>query len=270
VYSASPAQRRAGGGRTDRAEDAGRVPALAVVMAGVAPGELGPGLVAGDIGGEHGLPRSAERLAFGEDRRDQHGRGMAAQRGDIVIVERVPGGAVDPRRLGCGRPLAGEVQSRLAAHRAQRPAQQLGCRVMSAGDHRRDRVDKADSRDICGAFGQPLEGEIGNKTAEILGQRHDDPPLIHFEPALCAGSRRAPNPGSSQPFNSAAGSEFFVSIHRDFKKALKHNWLTAALRGIRQGKIGARQRNGRGIWRPSRCRKLMTASVPLPLGHNCV
>src|SRR6266850_2287609 len=30
----------------------------------IPPGELGPGLVAGDIGGEHGTPRGAERLAF--------------------------------------------------------------------------------------------------------------------------------------------------------------------------------------------------------------
>jgi len=78
-------------------------------MAGVAPGELGPGLVAGDIGGEHVAAGGAERFALGQDRRDQHGRRMTAQRGHIVVVERMPGGAVDPRGFRCWALLAGEV-----------------------------------------------------------------------------------------------------------------------------------------------------------------
>jgi hypothetical protein len=54
------------------------MPPLAVMMAGVAPGELGPGLVAG----EHVAPRGAKRLALGEDRRNQNGARIAAQRND--------------------------------------------------------------------------------------------------------------------------------------------------------------------------------------------
>jgi len=163
-------------------------------MAGVAPGELGPGLVAGDIGGEHRTSRGAERLSFGEDRRDQHGRRMAAQRGDVVIVERVPGGAVDPCGLGCWRPLAGEVQSRLAARRVERLAQQLRCGVMGTGDHRRDRVDKANACDIGRPLGQPLERDLRDKAAKILGQRHGGPPEFrsshHYAPVL--GQRLSP------------------------------------------------------------------------------
>src|SRR5271166_4462718 len=105
------------------------MPTFAVMVAGVAPGELGPGLVARDVGGEHGAPRGAVRLALGDDRWDEHGARMPPQRGDIVIVERVPGGAVDPRCLGCGGPLAGEVQARLAARRVPSLAQQLRRRV---------------------------------------------------------------------------------------------------------------------------------------------
>src|SRR5881275_3277040 len=71
------AQIGAGSAGTDRAEDAGRVPALPVVMAGVAARQLGPTLVAGDIGGEHLAAAEAEHLGLCDDRRHQHGRDMA-------------------------------------------------------------------------------------------------------------------------------------------------------------------------------------------------
>ena len=75
------------------------------MMAGVAAGQRGPGLVAYDIGREHLAAAGVQRFGLGEDCRQQYGRDMAAA-ADIVLVECVPGGAVDPRRLGRGRALA--------------------------------------------------------------------------------------------------------------------------------------------------------------------
>ncbi len=166
------AQQGASRRRADRAENAGRMPALAVMVAGIACGELGPGFVAGDIGREHVAARGAERLALGEDRRHHHGARMAAQRGDIVVIERMPGGAVDPCRLRRRRALAGEIQCRLAAGGRQRAAQQLGCRVLRPGDHRGDAIGKADARHLDRLGRQPLERKLRDKAAEILGQRH--------------------------------------------------------------------------------------------------
>jgi len=120
--------------------------------------------------------RGADRLPFGEDRRDEHSARMAAQRRDIVIVERMPGGAVDPRRLGRLTPLAAEVQGGFAICGPQRLAQELRRRVTGARDHRRDAIDKPDPGDIDCLSGQPLEGDIRDETAEVLSQRHQFSP----------------------------------------------------------------------------------------------
>ena len=73
LLGVEPAQRGASSAGADRTENAGRVPALDVMMAGVAARQLGPGLVAGDIGGEHLLATETQRLRLGQDRRHQHG-----------------------------------------------------------------------------------------------------------------------------------------------------------------------------------------------------
>jgi hypothetical protein len=99
--SRQASRRRAGGGRADRAEDARGVPPLEVMMAGVPPGELAPHLVAGGVGPEHVTARGVEGLAFGQDRRDQHGARVPAER-DIVVIERVRSRSVDPRGPGAG------------------------------------------------------------------------------------------------------------------------------------------------------------------------
>ena len=85
----------AGRGRADRAVQAGRMPALLVQQAGIAAEQLGPGFVAGDIGDDHVGAGGAERFGLGQDRRHQHGAGMAAQ-SHVVVVERMRRGAVDP------------------------------------------------------------------------------------------------------------------------------------------------------------------------------
>ena len=170
-----PAQIGAGRAGADRAKDAGRVPALAVMVAGVAARQLGPALVAGDIGGEHLAPAEAQRLGFGEDRWHQHGRDMAAA-ADIVVVERVAGGAVDPGRFRRGGGLAGEIEARSPGRRLQPLAQQLRRRVVGTGDHRRDCVDKAGTGDLDRLRRQLLERQIRGKPAEFLRQCHGDPP----------------------------------------------------------------------------------------------
>ena len=120
------AQRGAGGARSDRAENAGRVPALGVMVAGIAARQLGPGLVTGDIGREHLAPAEPQGLGFGEDRRHQHGRDVAAA-ADIVVIERMAGGAVDPRRFRRGGALAREIQAGRSPRRAGARPRRSSC-----------------------------------------------------------------------------------------------------------------------------------------------
>jgi hypothetical protein len=82
---------------------------------------------------------------------------MAAHR-DIVVIERMRRGTVDPRRLGCRRGLAGEVQRRRARRRVERLFKQLRRVVARTGDHRRDRIDKARAGDLDRLWRQILEG----------------------------------------------------------------------------------------------------------------
>ncbi len=142
-----------------------------MMMAGVAARQLGPNLIAGDIGGEHLAAAKSQGFCLGQDRREQHRRDMAAA-ADIVVVERVAGGAVDPGRFGRGRPLAGKIEAGRAGHRRQPLAQQLRRRVVRAGDHRRDRVDDAGAGGLDRRGGQFFEAEAGDEPAEFLGQRH--------------------------------------------------------------------------------------------------
>ena len=82
------------GRRGQRAVDAGGMPAALVQVAFLAQRELRPDLEADDVGGDHVLPARSERFAFGEEGRDEDRAAVAA---GIVVIERVGGGAVDPR-----------------------------------------------------------------------------------------------------------------------------------------------------------------------------
>jgi hypothetical protein len=91
---------------------------------------------------------------------------------DIVVVERVPGGAVDPRRLGRGCAIAREIEAGRAWHGRQPSPQQLRSGIVRAGDHRRDRVDDTGAGDLDRLRRQALKRQAGDKPAEFLGQRH--------------------------------------------------------------------------------------------------
>src|SRR5689334_20401555 len=95
---------------------------------------------------------------------------------DIIIVERVPGGAVDPRRFRRGRSLAGEIEAGRASRRREPLAQELRRIVIRAGDHRRDRVDDAGAGGLDYLRRQVLKAQIGDKPTEILGQWHGGSP----------------------------------------------------------------------------------------------
>ncbi len=110
--------------RADRAIQPGRMPALLVQKPRIPPEQLGPGLIPGDIGGDHVRARGAQMLRLRQDGRDQHRAGMAAQR-HVVIVQRMRRGAVDPGGLR-GRGLArAERQCGRSVARCQRLAS--GC-----------------------------------------------------------------------------------------------------------------------------------------------
>ena len=136
------AQRGAGRGRADGAEDARGVPALLVVLVGIAALQVGPHLVARDVGRRHLRAARLQRLALRQDGRHQHRARMAAQR-HIVVVERVRGRAVDPGRLRRRHALAHQVEAGVSRRRRQRLQQDPRRVLDAAGDHGADAVGKA-------------------------------------------------------------------------------------------------------------------------------
>jgi hypothetical protein len=95
---------------------------------------------------------------------------MTAQR-DVVVVQRMGGGAVDPGRVWGRAALGGEVQRRLpGAAVAQRLAQDLHRGLHAAGDHGADAVDEPGARDLQGRLRHLLELEIRDEAAKRLGE----------------------------------------------------------------------------------------------------
>ena len=93
-----PAQHCGGRGGGHRTEHGTGVPALAVMLVLVARDQLGPHLVARDIGRDHGLAVGTAFLRLRQDRGHQHGAGMAAERG-VVEIEHVRGDRVEHRAV---------------------------------------------------------------------------------------------------------------------------------------------------------------------------
>ena len=91
---------------------------------------------------------------------------------DIIVIERVAGGAIDPGRLRRGAALAGKIEAGAARSRSKPLAQELRRRVVGAGNHRRNRIDKAGAGDLDRLLRQPLESQARDKAPEFLGQRH--------------------------------------------------------------------------------------------------
>ena len=67
----------------------------------VAPDQLGPDFITHEICPHDLRAGSAQRLAFGHQRRNEHRARMSGER-DIVIVQRVRGSTVDERGIGSG------------------------------------------------------------------------------------------------------------------------------------------------------------------------
>ncbi len=164
-----PAQRCARCGRRDGAEDAGRVPALLVVLSSVAADKLGPDLEAGNIGRRQPRAADAEGLAFRQDRRHQHRARMAAQR-HVVVVEGMRGGGVDQRCVRRGDALTRQVQAGVARRGRQHLAQDLRRLLHAARDHGADAVGKtgADHGERRRRHG--IEAHLGYEAGERAGQ----------------------------------------------------------------------------------------------------
>ena len=77
------------------------MPAFLVQRIRLAVDQLGPDLVAGDVSGDHRLAVGGDLLGFGQDRRNQHGAGMAVEPG-VVVIERMRGRAINQREIGRG------------------------------------------------------------------------------------------------------------------------------------------------------------------------
>ncbi len=107
----------------------------------LATDQLRPGLVARDIGGHHVTARHVERLGFGQDGRNENRAGMAAQR-NIIEIERMGRGAVDPGRLRSVGLLLAEIQRGVAGTGIENLAQNAGRLLLTACDHDADTVDE--------------------------------------------------------------------------------------------------------------------------------
>ncbi len=161
------AQIGAGGGRGDRAEHRRRVPALAVIGILVALDQMGPHLVARDIGGDGIAPARAQRLGLGEDGGNEDDAGMAGE-GDIVIVEGMAGDRVGERRLRGGRAFGAEIKARLAgpAACAKRFPHDARDRLVDAGEHHRDAIGDAGAHHVQRRLGQRLVAQFRDEATE--------------------------------------------------------------------------------------------------------
>ncbi len=161
-----PAQMGTGGGGRDGAEDPGRVPALAVMVTAFPARQLRPDLVAGDERHHHVAAGRIQRFRLGEDRGDQHGAGVAAQ-GNVVVVQRMGGDAVDPGRIGGAGGLLAEIQRGRTRRGLQHLLQQPGRLLLPPGEHHADAVDETGPRDRGGLLGHAVGRQVGHELAEV-------------------------------------------------------------------------------------------------------
>ena len=133
----------------------------------VAADQLGPGLVAGDVGDQHVRVARAEDLGFRHDRKHEHGGRVAAQgQGDVVIVERMRRRPVVPSRLRSRALLATEVKGRRAVSRRQDVLEDLRAGFRAAGNHRADAVDEARAGDADRFVRYPVRRQIHDEPAK--------------------------------------------------------------------------------------------------------
>ena len=188
LFGVQTAQAGAGRRGADGTVEAGGVPALLVQQAAVATEQLRPGFVAGDVGDDHVGARGVQGFGLGQDGGDQHGAGMAAQ-ADVVVVERVGGGAVDPGGLGGGALLCAEGEGGGAVGGRQHLLHDAHAILAAAGDHGADAVDEAEARDADGVLRQAVRREVGDELAERLCQRHGVSFPVAGQGAASSGSR---------------------------------------------------------------------------------
>jgi hypothetical protein len=94
---------RAGSRHGKHAYRRGRMPPLLRMARIHAAPDGGSGLVAGGVGEQQFPAAGAVRLGGGDERRNHYRRHVTAHAlGGVVVVERMRGGAVDPRRFGGG------------------------------------------------------------------------------------------------------------------------------------------------------------------------
>jgi len=91
------------------------------------------------------------------------------------------------------------------------------------------------------SLGQPVERDLRDKAAEILGQRHDCPPELqsspHYAPVLGQRLIRV-----HRDLHSAAGQRIFISTHLRPRKLSRNNRLTLIPRISAAEKIGEKTR----------------------------
>ena len=161
-------ERRTGRRSGDGAEDPRGMPALGVIVLGIATGQVSPDLVSRSVGGHHVLPARAKRLGLGNDRRHQNGARVATQR-HVVEVECVGGGAVDPGGIGRGCRAVPEHQIGRAGDRRQHLRQDPGRRLVASREHDADAVGEAHVDDVERRRGNLLELQVGDESAKLAG-----------------------------------------------------------------------------------------------------
>src|SRR6185312_14785187 len=91
--------------------------------------------------------------------------------GDVIIVEGMRSGAVDPGGFRRGYAWAGKVEAGLAGGWRQHLVQEARRLLDAARDQRADAVGKAGLNDAERRRRNALEPDAGNETTERLGQR---------------------------------------------------------------------------------------------------
>jgi hypothetical protein len=116
-------------------------------------------------------PLAASAFGFGQDRGHDDDARVAER--DVVVVEHVAGGAVDPRGGGRRHALGAEVQARLGrpAERGERVAQSLHRGLAAARDHHGNAVADAELGERNRCRRQLLETQLRGEFTQLLRER---------------------------------------------------------------------------------------------------
>ena len=148
------------------------MPALGVVLVLVAANELGPGFVAGHVGGDHRLAVSPDFVGFRQDGGDQHRARVAQQRG-VVIVERMRGDAVEQGEIGGRRLHAVQRPVRAIAADVSEPARgDVADWLGPARHHDSDTIGEAQADGLDAIGRQRLETQPGNELTDLSREAH--------------------------------------------------------------------------------------------------